>query len=189
MFEITDIAGKMAGIMTCIAFVVYSIVILKSKASPNRATWFIWIVVALLQAISHYAVGARNSMWVAIGFVVGNSIIAVLSLKYGKGGWTRRDKKYLIGSSISVIFWVIFNAPLIALLINIFIGFLGAILTMQKAYTNPDSEDRLTWFLFFMGGIINLFAIEHWWTPEAIYPIYIAVVNTTIAILVLRPKN
>lgn len=189
MFEITDIAGKMAGIVTVAAFIAYGIVILKGKAIPNRATWFIWIVVAIIEAITYYAVGARDTMWIAIGFIVGNSIIAILSLKYGEGGWTGLDRICLIGSGISIILWWILNSPFIALLTILFIGFLGALPTIRKSYYEPEKESKMAWTLFSAGSIINLLAVKPWAFEIYVYPVYIFLINTIIAILVLRPKN
>ncbi len=134
-----EIAGIFAGITSFLAFFLYYVSILRRKTSPNRATWLILTVVGALIASSYYEIGARETIWVAISYVLGPFIAFLLSIKYGEGGWTRFDKFCLAGAIISLIFWWLSGLALITLLINIFIDFLGILPTIKKSYLNPKS--------------------------------------------------
>ncbi|MBU0531580.1 hypothetical protein KJ910_03780 [Patescibacteria group bacterium] len=189
MPEFTAFVGKLAGIISLIAFVPYIVAILRRQTKPNRATWWIWTAVGLMLGSSYYFSGASHTIWVPVSYTVGPFITALLSIKYGEGGWTRFDRWCLIGAGVSLLLWVVFREPLVALTINLIIDLLGALPTIRKAYRKPEEEDRLAWLLFFLGNTCNMFAVEQWNYAIAAYPIYMFLVCGTIALLVLRPRS
>lgn len=188
MPEITAIAGKVAGIVSLVAFLPYIVAIMRGKTTPNRATWWIWTIVGFMLGASYYSSGANHTIWVPMSYIIGPLVTAILSIKYGEGGWTRFDRACLFGAAVSAVFWWLFSSPLVALLINLFIDFLGALPTIKKAYYKPETENKLAWTLFIIGNTTNLFAIETWSFAIAVYPIYMFFGSGTIAALVLRRK-
>jgi hypothetical protein len=187
--SIGEIAGVIAGVLALTAFVPYIIAILRGSTRPNRATWFIWTVVGLLLATSYYSSGAHDTLWVPVAYVAGPLVVAVLSIKFGEGGWTWLDRLCLFGAAASAPLWWLSGSPLIALVINLLIDALGALPTIRKSYYNPQGEDRTAWALGLAGATVNLFAIEAWSFEIAAYPVYMFVANATIAALVLVPRK
>src|SRR5688572_11025851 len=98
MFDITAMAGKVAGVVSFVAFVPYILAILRGETKPNRATWWIWTVVGFMLGASYYSSGANNTIWVPVSYIVGPLVTALLSIKYGEGGWNRFDKGCLLGA-------------------------------------------------------------------------------------------
>jgi hypothetical protein len=181
--------GKAAGVLSFVAFFPYIISILRGQTKPNRATWWIWTVVGIMLGASYYSSGARYTMWVPISYVVGPFIIALVAIKYGEGGWTRFDRGCLVGVGISLLAWWLLHSPQIALFINIFIDFLGALPTIRKAYENPLGEDRLAWIIFFLGNTANLLAVNSWSLTIISYPLYMLLSGGLITALVCRPRT
>lgn len=184
-----EIVGKIAGVISLVAFVPYIVAILRGKTKPNRATWWIWTIVGIMLGASYYFSGANNTLWVPISYIIGPLAIAILSIKYGEGGWNRFDRYCLLGAMTSAILWWLFDSPFIALLINLFIDFLGALPTIKKVYKKPETEDRTAWVLFFLGNVVNLFAIETWVFTIAVYPVYMFCGNGIITTLVLLRRR
>ena len=190
MPDITAVAGKVAGILCLVALVQYVIAILRKETKPNRATWWIWTVVGFTLGASYYSSGANHTIWVPVSYIIGPFAIAILSMKYGEGGWTWFDRICLLGAGVSVILWWIFSSPLVALVINLFIDFLGALPTIRKSYYKPEGEDRTAWIMFLVGNAVNLFAVEKWSFAIAAYPIYMFVTDCVIvSLLFLRPRS
>ena len=189
MPDITAIAGKMAGIISLIAGIPYILAILRGQTKPNRATWSIWFVVGCLVGVSYYSSGARDTMWVPITYIIMPFIITILSFKYGEGGWTRFDRCCLLGAGMTLVSWWMFDSPLITLIANLFIDFMGGLPTIRKSYYEPEKEDRLAWTLMFISNIANLFAVKQWIFAIAIYPVYMFMVSGLIAVLVLRKST
>lgn len=189
MSDITALAGRVAGFLVFASYVPFILAILSKKVSPSRVTWFIWFGVNGLIASSSYALGARETIWVALGDGLGSLAIGMLALKYGEGGWTRLDRRCLVGVGLSALLWWWFNSPLIALCANIAIDLIGIILNARKSHHKPDGKELIAWGLFFLGSAANMFAINRWTFAIALYPISQIVGIGLIAVIVFRSKR
>lgn len=188
MLELQETIGRIAGILSLLGFAPYAIAVCQGKTHPNRATWWIWTVVGAVLCASYYSSGARYSVWVPVSYMVGPLLTALLSLKYGKGGWNKFDLACLVGAAISLVFWWLSGSPLQAITMNIAIDLLGALPTIKKSYYEPWTEDLLSWVLFFAGNTLNLFAIGHWSLLTSIYPLYLFCISAIITALIARSK-
>lgn len=185
-----EFIGKLAGILSFVAFILYYISIYRGRTRPNRATWFVLTVVGVLIAISYYATGARNTLWIPIAYTIGPLIVFLLSLKYGEGGWTPFDRFCLFGCLISIILWKIAHSPEITLFLNILIDFFGILPTIKKSYFDPLSEDTLAWSVTVLASVLNIFAVETWTFSIGVYPVYMLFFNGMIlALLLFSPKK
>ncbi|PCI19189.1 hypothetical protein COB64_04065 [Candidatus Wolfebacteria bacterium] len=183
-------AGWAAGIFSLVAYIPYTVSILKKKTQPNRATWIIWTVVSLTMLFSYDAVGANETIWLLRAFALGTVITMLLSLKYGTGGWTRFDRGCLITAAVSLFAWWVFDSPLSALLISLFVDALGSLPTIKKLYHDSESENKTAWALFFIGSLSNVIAVNTWTFEIAIHPVIMFTTLSTIFILVfLKPKK
>ncbi len=150
------------------------------KASPSRATWWIFTLVSGLILASTLLSGKPNpSVWQLWTFLFTALLIAVLSLFKGQGGWGKYDKLCLTLAGISIAVWLLLlgnpNASRIVLLLTITARFMGIIPTFIKAYRDPKSEDVLAWSILTAATIVNLFAVKTWaladWHVFA-FPVY-----------------
>lgn len=196
MVQLRIWAGILAGILSLVAFVPYIIAILRGKIKPNRASWWIWTVMGLVLGLSYYSSGANGTIWVPVSYFIGPLVTAILSIRYGEGGWTKFDRVCIFAACVSTIPWVILSlffhsreAALPTLIIGLCIDFAGAVPTIRKAYREPESEDRLAWSMFFLANILNVVAIDRWTLEIMVYPVYMMLGGGSIAILVLWPRR
>jgi len=183
-------AGKIAGIVSLIAFIPYCISAIQGKNRPNRATWFIWFFVSLILLASYRSAGATDAIWVSVANVFIIGLVALLSIKYGEGGFNLFDISCFLGAMVGLVLWWFLRSPLPALYISVIIDFIGALPTLKKSYLNPHEENRLTWALFWLANTINLFAINQWTWAMAAYPLYLFFISGTILwILVFRSEK
>ena len=178
--------GIIAGIISALAFVPYCISILKGKTKPNRASWWIWFWLGILAYFSYKASGAHDTLWVALVYVITPFITAMLSLKYGEGGWNKFDLACLGCSIVGSLVWFISSSPLIALLLFLSIDLFGALPTLKKTYYHPETENSLAWFLMAVGNLVNVFAAEQLKFSILVYPLYMLIVGGLILGLSLR---
>lgn len=174
--------GWSAGLLSFLAFIIYYITIINGKTLPNKATWLILTIVGILVSVSYYSIGAKETIWVSISYVVGPLIAFLLSLKYGESNWTILDRTCLSISIVSILVWSFTESAIIVLLTNIFIDFLGIIPTIKKSYINPESEDYVPWLITTIASLLNILAIQDWVFSIYVYPIYMIVFNTIITI-------
>ena len=191
--------GITAAILSLIDFGLYILSIygrdhrlrrLPTATVPNRATWFTWAALGTVTAASYVASGATDTAWFAIAYAVGFIAIALLSIKYGEGGFTWTDRACLIGALLSAVMWWKFNTPEVALYATLAIDFFGAIPTLKKSWLEPKKENRLAWSVTAIATGLNVLALN-WRTatlPLLIYPLYMLMVNGTIVALLYR-KN
>jgi hypothetical protein len=180
------LAGQLAGILVLIAYIPYVLGTIRGYTKPNRATWFIWSVVCIIIAASYWKAGAENTLLVPLCNAFGTTLIALLSLKYGEGGWTRLDRTCLLASGISIVLWWLTGNPVVALTINILIDAIGAIPTMVKTYRDPKHENSVAWSIWLAAYFLNLFAIESWTYAIAAYPIYLFAQALMMVLLTYR---
>ena len=188
-FETRVAAGLLAGVVATAAFAIYLRSTFRGQTKPNRATWWILTVVGFMLAGSYHSLGARHTIWLAVSYALCPLVTAIVSLKHGEGGWTQFDRACLIVAGISAVLWWLCHSPLVALLINLFIDFVGLLPTIRKSHERPASENRIAWLIAFLASVLNLFAVERWEFAIAVYPLYMALGNGVIAVLLYRRRE
>jgi hypothetical protein len=187
-------AGIIAGIISFAAYLIYVISIFRGETKPSRSTWWILTLVGVLIFATSFAIGATESMWIQIVYIVGPLFIAILSLssKYGyKTKLLLVDKISLVGAIVCGAIWIFFNSPFIAFLGGIVVDFIGLIPTIQKSYVDPEKENPFAWSIETIASLINALGIGAWFTLEDknwIYALYFLLINGTISLLLLRPR-
>src|SRR5580700_5851824 len=88
---------------------------LKGKTKPERTTWLIWSVLGVVAFISQFDLHARWSLVVSGMDAIGNIGVFLLSLKYGVGGWKRKDLAALCIAAVGVTIAILAKDPLFAL--------------------------------------------------------------------------
>lgn len=186
--NIGQVLGILAGVLSFSAYILYIYSTIYGYTRPNRATWWILTLIGSMIALSYYSAGARDTIWISFSYVLGPFIIAVLSLKYGEGRWERLDKICLTGAILSAIVWYLSSSAVLALIMNIFIDFIGLLPTIKKSYLRPEGEDRKAWTLESVASGLNIFAIEKFTLGIVVYPVYLLTLNVLVTVLLYRKK-
>lgn len=189
MLSLSAIAGIGAGTLALLSFFPYVRGILHGKTRPNRATWWIWTIVAGIIVASYVFSNEPTGYTIIlpISYFLGQGLIAMLSLKYGVGGWAPFDRLCLLGAGLSLILWWLLSSPLAALLVNIAVDFFGALPTIRKSYLEPETENMAAWLLTVGGDTLNLFAIQAITIFVITYPVYLFATDGIILGLLLLP--
>ena len=156
---------------------------------PQRASWFIWTVLGFISFFSQWAKGATDSLWLTGGQTLAVLIVVLLAIKYGTGGFTRRDIFALIGTGIGLVLWYLTNEAAFALAMVILVDSIGSLLTAIKVYHNPESETLSTWAMSGTSGIFGTLAVGSLNPILLAYPVYIIVANYSIAMAMLLGRR
>ena len=186
---IQHIIGIASGVVAFGSYFFYIPAILKGETKPNRASWWIWGTVGALIVVSYYASGARETIWVPVSEAVGPAVIALLSVRFGEGGWTRLDRWCLFGAGIGTFFWWITSSAAVGLVLYLFTDLMAIVPTIKKTLHRPENENKTAWGLTFSGQLLNLFAVERWTFSILLYPLYMIFTNGTIFALQFRKKG
>ncbi|HEX7042827.1 MAG TPA: hypothetical protein VF189_06250 [Patescibacteria group bacterium] len=184
-----EILGIASGLISVSAYIPYIIDVIKKTTQPERASWLIWFVLTAIAFFSQLAKGASNSLWLPGIETCGLGIVLILSLKYGVGGLVKKDLLALAAAGIGLILWYFTKEPAVALYIIIGIDSIGTVLTVQKAYEDPESETFITWVLVAVAGILSMIAVGKIDIILLSYPFYIFLANAAVAFAMMIGKK
>lgn len=192
MIEFQTLSGVLAGLLSIVASILYIIGIFrkdeKERIKPNRATWFIWAIVGWIILLSYRASGAEETIWVPVGYALGSTVIFLLSIKYGVGGWSRLDRRCLLAAGLSLVLWVALGAT-VALVAALLIDLAGFVPTLEKSWSSPQTEGRLAWGTGAIANLFNILAVKEWGFAVAIHPAYMFLAHILIVILLFRKTS
>ncbi len=131
------------------------------KVVPNLAGWVVWLIVDACMAVALWSVGAHSSAMMFMAFTAGSTLVILLSFKKSEGSFTLTEKIYVGIAILGVILWQVSadKNPTISVIANVVAMFMGGLPTVKKSFFTPQSEDPLTWSIFFCGGMFNTLAI------------------------------
>lgn len=177
---IGEIAGYLSGLAILISFVPYIRDIFSGKTKPERISWLIWAILGSILFFSQLAKGASYSLIMTGVMAAGDLFVFILAIKYGFGGFLKRDIAALIGAGIGLFLWYTTKEAAFALFIAIFIDATGAILTVIKSYEKPATETISAWTLGFIGGFLACIAVGSFNFILLAFPLYICLANLAI---------
>lgn len=181
---IIEIAGYLSGVAMLISFAPYLKDIFLGKTKPERMSWLIWAVLGSISFFSQFAKGASFSLIMPGAQAIGDLFIFILAIKYGFGGFLKRDIMALIGASIGLFLWYLTKEAAVALFIAIFIDATGVILTVFKSYENPTTETISSWFFVFISGLLSCLAVGSLNFILLVFPFYICLAGLSILIAI-----
>jgi len=182
--------GIISALLALSSHVIYIRKTLRREITPNRASWWIWGILGTIILASYLSVGATwSAAAILTGAAIGPITIALLSFRYGEGGFSNMDKGLLIGAGIILLIWWLTDSAIIALLSTLTADAMGIPPTALKAYLRPKSESLLSWSLIFSGNLVNLFAVEKWSFQVGILPIYNVLATGLLITLILIGKK
>ncbi len=188
MISVKIFFSIIAGILETIAYIPYIFAIIKKKIKPAKASWIIWAVpntIVLLGMLVAHTVNGQ-----ILVDALGCWIIVVLTLRNAGSGWTKTDKFCLTGSFLGIMLWIIFNNPLLGIIVNVLVLVIGSIPTFVSAWNNPNHEDKLTWVLYFSSTLCAIASISAWTLASAAQPIaFLFNTGSMMFILFIKPKK
>jgi len=176
-----------AGFLALAGFLPYIIAIFRDKARPAKVSWVTWATLSTITLLAMYAKDALNGQ--IIGAVLGDWVVVVLAIKYGKPGWTRLDVFCLVGAVVGIALWQAFSNPILAILASQCATCIGSIPTFVSAWHDPSKEDRTAWTIFWLSCVAAVMAIPSWTLQDAAQPIsFFANMTVMMYLLYLRPR-
>ncbi len=177
---IIELFGYLSGVAILLSFVPYIIDIFRKKTKPERVSWLIWGLLGSVFFFSQLAKGGTYSNILVGVQTLGDFLVFLLAIKYGVGGFMKRDIIGLAGVTIGLFLWYITKEAAIALFLAIFVDAIGAGLTTIKAYELPETENITAWVLTFLGGLFACVAVGSFNFILLAFPIYICLASFSI---------
>lgn len=178
-----------SSILALISPIIYSKAILKGEAKPHRTTRLVLLIITSLTTASLFAQHDQVAIWLAGVSTLQSILIFILSIKRGMGGWAKTDIICLIVAMIGIILWKVTQNPVIALYFAIGADFTGMVPALIKTYWFPHTEVWTFYLLDVFAAGFSLMAVLNWSVQEYSYPVYIALINLVMVLLIIRPHT
>jgi hypothetical protein len=187
MYNFHALAGMGAGLLSAICTLPYVVSTVQQKTKPHRVTWWVLCTLEFVMLVNQLSAGGGSTIWLPLSAAIGHFILALLSIRYGEGRWTKFDAGLIVAALFSFVILTQFNSPLLALGWTISIDFLGFLPTLHKARRAPETESLSSWIINFAGTSLNLLAVEQWSGSAAILPLYLFVGTGGVVFFLLAP--
>ena len=181
--------GLFSGFLAIIAAVPYIRDILKGQTCPERISWLIWSSLSVIALASQLAQGSTWGLGVTVGDTLATISIFGLSIKYGVGGWTKRDITALVVALAGLGAWLVSRQPITALLAVVVADLSGSVLTIRKAYESPETETLSMWVLVALSGVLGAISVGREDLRFLVYPLYLAATNGAVGIAIVIGRN
>ena len=179
--------GYIAGALALVGHSIYIFATLKKSNQPKPVTWGIWALTDWGLLASFILSGAGDTRWLQLVFAVGNTIVAVLSIKGGKIELTRLNFTCLALSTIAIITLVLLRNPEAALLIGLFSKTVGFVPTGLKLWYRKEGREYYpAWVIWTTANLVNLVAVKHLMSLETLLPLQYSSQCILVLLLNLR---
>jgi hypothetical protein len=145
-----------AGLIAIISGLPYIIHTATGRTKPNLVSWLTWTLIAAINTVLAWKVGALPTEILAGSSVIVNLTIVTLSFRHGIRKYTAFDMVCQISSIAGIVLWLITKQPTVAAIVMTVVSVLSAIPTWRHAWAAPHHE---TWETFAVGSLANLMTL------------------------------
>lgn len=156
---------------------------LKGHTKPNRVTWALWGAAPILSTIILVLEGAAS--WAVVPVFMAGFIpmLVLFSSFFNKQAyWKLNTFDYVCGAmgAISLIFWLVADQPVVAVVMLVLTDSFAALPTIRKAWSNPETENAAVFVTGLIAASAGLMTLDNWRVLEYAFPVYLVLVNVMI---------
>ena len=118
-----------------------------------------------------------------------NTVVLILSFKYGTTDIKTIDTFFLCGALLAIIPWLILKDPLWSVVLAVLIDICGYFPTMRKTWLRPKSEKALPWALGGIKSITNIATLGTFNMTTVLFPAEIIFMNALLTGIILFRKD
>lgn len=163
--------------------------VFKKKTKPERATWWIWLLLNVIALVAQLAAGATWSVFLTLGTILSVGIIAVLSVPYGYGKFQLKDFVSIGVAVLGAIVAVVVKSPLVALAAIIMVDISGYWLTLVKSWEAPYTETLSAWLFASTAALMGTIAVHSTDVSKLIYPLYLLLADTVLVLAIIYRRK
>ena len=140
--------------IACIVFLAGYVPIIKNTIHgplrPPKVSWLVFFLNDTVSGICQYMGPHHAVTGQLIGATLGAAAVCIVTLKYGKKGWSRADIITLIGAGIAMGAAIIYRNSWLGVLLSQAASWCGCGKLFQHAIAHSEEESRTAWFLFWV---------------------------------------
>lgn len=179
-----------AVLINSIGWLLYVKDTIKGNTKPNRVTWWIWALapmIATIAALSDWVTWSVLPVFIS-GFM---PLLIFISSFYNKNSFWKLwklDYFCLILALLAVVLWIVTKNPLLAIIFAVLADLIAGIPTVIKMYKFPETETVYTFMTWLFSALSAFLVIQEWRMEEYLFPLYLAIMCTTLIIWYYNKK-
>ena len=187
MFQYLVIVGAVVQLVGVFSYLKGTI---RGETKPNRITWFMWSIAPLIATAAGLASGVTWAVLPVFMSGFGPLIIFIASFVNKNAYWKLEIFDWLCGifSALALILWWITKDPVVAIVFAILSDLSAGLPTIIKSWKFPETENATTFFTGLFNALTSFAAIKIWVFSSYAFISYIAVMDSLIALTILRKK-
>jgi hypothetical protein len=178
-----------AALIAAFSSVPYIIGIVRGKTKPDIVTWLTWSVLTGIGSAAAFAAHEPHTALLTVGATCSTATVVVLGLKYGTATISLLDIICQVGAIAGLICWLVFNSPLIGIVVPVCIDLIGALPTLRHSWDRPGEE---TWQTFLVGAVAPIFtiaSITQYSVASLLYPLYLLLADGLIVMIIVSRRD
>ena len=188
MHAFLAIAGSAINFAACLHYVR---AILRGEASPNRVTWFLWALVPMIAGAAQLRAGVGISTLVVLSVGAGPAFVVLASFVKHQGTWSLGPFDYVCGACAlaALALWAVTGDPVIAIALSISGDFAAALPPLRKAWLAPETENRSTYLISFVGMILGILSVQQPTFAAYAFNAYLVAASTALVLVCYWPRR
>ncbi len=180
----------LAFIAHLVAYVFYFKSILKGQTKPNLVSWLIWTLAPLIAAFFQIKAGAGLVSIPTFLAGLGPLSVVIFYLFRKDAYWKLSTFDFICGGfAIFALVLYIFTKNLgISMFFAVLSDGLGAVPTIVKSWSFPDTENNGPYFSGLFGNTLALIVIQNWVFTIYAFSVYNILINAIILLAIYRKK-
>jgi len=185
MQHVAPALGALAGLAGLVGTAPYVRDVIARSTRPQRGTWLIWSMLAIVVGLSQRADGATWSVVMAGAHAAGNGLVLALAVRYGTGRLSRQELALVAVAGAGVTGWVLADDPLVATVCVVAADLVALAMMVPKTWRDPGSETLSTFALASVGGALAVASVGALEPSLLLYPAYYCLANGALALLIV----
>jgi hypothetical protein len=179
----------LGSVITIAAIIPYLVQVVRRKTKPRIVSWFTWSLLTGIASAASFTDGQIATGLLMLAATIEVLSVVVFGFKYGDRTFDRTDIICQIAAFVGLALWLAFNSPAVAVVATVTIDLIAAIPTLKHSWLKPHEETWITFVLSALGGAPTLLVIAEWSITSATYPVYIVIVNSLMAAVILASPH
>jgi hypothetical protein len=164
---------------------------IKGETRPNRMTWLMWSIAPLIGTAAALASGVT---WATLPvFMAGFMplLVFIASFVNKNSYWKLERFDYVCGvfSVLALVLWYLTRNPAVAIIFAIASDLTAGVPTLIKCWKYPETETASGFTASLFNNLMSFFVITNWNFASIAFPLYLVLINTALAIPVVRKKR
>jgi hypothetical protein len=179
-----------AAALNVLASIFYVRSVLDGSARPNRVTWLLWAIAPLIAAAAQFASGVGISTLVILASGLLPLCVFAASFLNPSAYWKLTGFDYLCAgfAALALLLWALTRDAVIAIILSIVSDFLAALPTLRKCYTDPATEERRTYLIFFTSTLLGIFSITDGSFVGYAFNLYLLFITFVMTVTLYRDR-